>query len=49
MHGGAAESGAPKGNQNPLTHGKYTGEMLKQRRRIVQLMREARATLGKIE
>lgn len=26
MHGGAAGSGAPKGNQNALKHGLYTAE-----------------------
>ncbi len=26
MHGGAQGSGAPKGNQNALKHGLYTGE-----------------------
>ena len=49
MHGGAAGSGAPKGNQNALKHGKYTLEMLERRREITQLMREARETLGEIE
>ena len=45
MHGGAAGSGAPKGNRNALKHGLYTREMLKEREELMQLMREARATL----
>ena len=49
MHGGAAGSGAPKGNQNALKHGKYTREMPERRREIAQLMRKARETLGEIE
>ena len=45
MHGGAAGSGAPKGNQNALKSGLYTREALAIRRELAQLMREARATL----
>lgn len=48
MHGGAAGSGAPLGNQNALKHGKYTREMLQLRREMAQLMRAARATLEEI-
>ena len=28
MHGGAASSGAPTGNTNPLKHGRYTAEAI---------------------
>lgn len=45
MHGGAAGTGAPKGNSNALKHGLYTREAIAMRREIAQLMREARATL----
>lgn len=45
MHGGAAGSGAPKGDQNALKSGLYTREMIEARRKLAQLMREARATL----
>lgn len=48
MHGGAMGSGAPKGNQNALKHGKYTRRLLEIRRDVAQLMREARETLREI-
>ncbi|WP_206170006.1 hypothetical protein [Sphingorhabdus sp. YGSMI21] len=47
MHGGDGGSGAPKGNQNALKHG-FTREMLKERRELMQLIREARETLREI-
>ena len=37
MHGGAAGSGAPKGNKNALKHGLYTAES-KEMRRVVQAL-----------
>lgn len=48
MHGGAAGSGAPKGNQNALKSRLYTREMIARRRELAQLMREARATLREL-
>lgn len=45
MHGGAAGSGAPKGNRNALKHGLYTKEEIRRRSEMAALMREARATL----
>ena len=48
MHGGAAGSGAPKGNQNALKSGLFTREMIARRRELAQLMREARATLREL-
>ncbi|GHA84998.1 hypothetical protein GCM10009069_05140 [Algimonas arctica] len=48
MHGGAAGSGAPKGNQNALKHGAFTREMLEERREFSQMIREAKATLREI-
>ncbi len=48
MHGGAAGSGAPKGNQNALKHGAYTREMLEEHREVMQLIRESQETLRDI-
>lgn len=48
MHGGAAGSGARKGNRNALKHGLYTREMLEERAELMQLMQEARATLDEL-
>jgi uncharacterized protein YjcR len=48
MHGGARGSGALKGNQNALKHGLYTRQMLEERAELMQLMREASATLKEI-
>jgi len=42
MHGGAAGSGAPHGNQNALKHGYYTRE-------AVMLRLQARQTLRRIK
>jgi glucans biosynthesis protein len=42
MHGGAAGSGAPRGNQNALKHGRYTAEAIAWRRKLSALMRESR-------
>lgn len=44
MHGGAHGSGAPKGNQNRLVHGRYTAAAIEMRRTINALMRQARQT-----
>jgi hypothetical protein len=48
MHGGAAGSGAARGNRNALKHGLYTGEMLNERKKLMQLIRDAQATLREI-
>ena len=48
MHGGAAGSGAQKGNLNALKHGVYTKEMLEERAELTQLMQETRATLSEL-
>lgn len=48
MHGGAAGSGAPRGNKNALKTGCYTREMLEMRRKLANLKREARATLKQL-
>lgn len=45
MHGGAAGSGAPVGNQNALKSGFYTKKAIAQRHAIRQLLRDAKETL----
>jgi len=49
MHGGAAGSGAPVGNQNALKHGRFTRPMIEQRRVLGHLIRQARNTLKDFE
>jgi hypothetical protein len=49
MHGGAASSGAPVGNQNALKHGLYTREAIAQRRAVRELLRDARETLERLQ
>ena len=48
MHGGAAGSGAPKGNKNALKHGAYTREVLEEHREVMTLVRESQKTLRDI-
>ena len=43
MHGGAAGSGAPKGNQNAVKHGEYTAETLALKKRIINITRQSMA------
>lgn len=47
MHGGAAGSGAPKGNQNALKHGRYTRESLEFEKHIRDLLREGKELIEK--
>jgi len=49
MHGGAAGSGAPRGNKNAQKHGLYTREAIAQRRQLGELMRQSRKLILKIE
>ena len=49
MHGGAEGSGAPKGNQNALKHGRYTKAAIEERRKLRQLIRDANKLLEKFE
>jgi uncharacterized protein YjcR len=49
MHGGAAGSGAPKGNQNALKHGMFTKEMKAERAHVRELIAEAKELLRRIE
>ncbi len=48
MHGGATGSGAPEGNRNALKHGAWSAEALAWRRRVRELLREARELVGKV-
>ena len=42
----ANRGGAPKGNRNAVTHGRYTAERRAQRKRIRDLIRNVKTTLG---
>jgi len=45
MHGGAPGSGAPRANQNARKHGRFTRDAVAERRRIRELLVEARKLL----
>jgi hypothetical protein len=47
MHGGRG-SGAPAGNRNALKHGARTAEARAWRRRVRELLREARELVEKV-
>ena len=47
MHGGRG-SGAPAGNRNALKHGAWSAEALVWRRRVRELLREARELVAKV-
>jgi glucans biosynthesis protein len=49
MHGGAAGSGAPRGNKNALKHGRYTRKAIEERRRLRALLRQSRSLIQQIE
>lgn len=49
MHGGAMGSGAPKGNQNALRHGRYKRETLEEHRQLQALLRQSRKLLSDLE
>jgi len=49
MHGGAAGSGAPKGNRNALKHGMFTKEMKAERAQFRELIAESKELVRKIE
>jgi len=49
MHGGAPGSGAPRGNQNARRHGLFTGEAIAERKRIRDLLGEARTFLKTVK
>jgi uncharacterized protein YjcR len=48
MHGGAPGSGAPRGNKNAFTHGRYTRERIAAGRHVQAVLREARDLLRSI-
>jgi hypothetical protein len=48
MHGGAAGSGAPRGNKNALKHGRFTREAFKERRQLRDLIRQSRVLIKEI-
>lgn len=47
LHGGKS-TGAPKGSQNALKHGRYTAEAIEARRAMSELLRQCRETMGSI-
>lgn len=49
MHGGAAGSGAPNGNQNALKHGTYTKDALRQRVEMRLLIQESEELLRSLK
>jgi hypothetical protein len=48
LHGGAAGSGAPRGDKNALKHGAYTRERIQERRQTRDFLRQARALIQKM-
>lgn len=48
MHGGAAGSGAPMGNQNALKHGLHTAEAREMRQVIAELRRRTKEIIEEI-
>jgi hypothetical protein len=49
MHGGAAGSGAPEGNENALNHGRYARGRITMRRDVRDVLRRARDLLRSID
>jgi len=49
MHGGAPGSGAPRGNKNALKHGRYTREVIEERRQLRALLRQSLMLIQKME
>jgi uncharacterized protein YjcR len=48
MHGGAAGSGAPAGNQNALKHGMYSRDTLEFKKHMRQLLRDGLDAIEKV-
>jgi uncharacterized protein YjcR len=48
MHGGAAGSGAPAGNQNALKHGMYSRDTLEFKKHMRKLLRDGRDAIEKV-
>ena len=49
MHGGAAGSGAPLGNENARKHGLFTSVKKAERRRAQELMRQTRKFIADVK
>jgi hypothetical protein len=49
MHGGAAGSGPPRGNQNARRHGLYTREAIEERQQVQDLLRQSRIQLKQMK
>jgi hypothetical protein len=49
MHGGAAGSGAPRGNQNALKYGLYTHKAIEERQQVQDLLRQSRIQLKRMK
>ena len=49
MHGGARGSGAPMANQNARKHGRFTRDMIAERKRIQALLGETRKLLEEMK
>jgi uncharacterized protein YjcR len=48
MHGGAAGSGAPAGNQNALKHGMYSRDTLEFKKHMRKLLGDGRDAIEKL-
>lgn len=49
MHGGAAGSGAPRGNQNARTHGFYSADAASERKRVQAILQRSRDLLRQLK
>ena len=49
MHGGAKQSGAPRGNQNARKRGLFTGDAIAEQKQIQALLGEARKLLREMK
>ena len=49
MHGGAAGSGAPVGNDNAVKHGFFTSEAIDERKFVRTVLKETRAFLSTLK
>jgi uncharacterized protein YjcR len=49
MHGGAAGSGAPQGNQNALKSGRFTRQAIEERKQLRALISDSQKLLSEIE
>ena len=49
MHGGALESGAPRGNQNAHKHGRFTRIAIAERKQVQAVLADARKLLQELK